>query len=66
MQEYQALISRPDYLARLQAARAAIERVGGRLVIGAPNAAGIHVVILRLPSRYTPDDFVPGLPFTPA
>jgi hypothetical protein len=60
---YEAVFSRPESVARVQAARRAIERAGGRLEIRPPNRAGMVVVTLTLPDPYTPDDFVPGLPF---
>jgi hypothetical protein len=62
---YQALLSNPENLARLQAARREIERVKGKVSIAAPNKAGLTLVILELPEGYTPDQFVPGLPFYP-
>lgn len=64
MASYEAVISRPDNLARIQAARRAIERIGGTVAIAPPNAVGMVLVVLTLPAPYTPDDFLPGIPFT--
>jgi hypothetical protein len=65
MVAYQALLSNPDNLARLQAAKREIERAKGRVSIAAPNKAGLTLVVLELPEGSTPDQFVPGLPFYP-
>jgi hypothetical protein len=62
---YQAMLSHPDNLARIQAAKREIERAKGRVRIAAPNAAGLTLVVLELPEGSTPDQFVPGLPFYP-
>jgi hypothetical protein len=62
---YQALLSNPDNLARVQAARRAIERANGRVSIAAPNTAGLILVVLELPEGFTPSQFVAGLPFYP-
>ncbi|HLY29814.1 MAG TPA: hypothetical protein VKQ36_02180 [Ktedonobacterales bacterium] len=64
MKRYQAVFSRPDNIARVQAARRAIERVGGKVEI-IPSNAGMTAVILTLPEPYRPEQFVPGLPFFP-
>lgn len=65
MVAYQALLSNRDNPARMQAAKGEIERAKGRVSIGAPNTAGLTLVVLELPEGYTPDQFVPGLPFYP-
>jgi hypothetical protein len=65
MRVYQALISRPDNIERIKQARQAIERVGGKITIEPPTQGGMTVVTLRLPDSYSPDDFLPGLPFYP-
>lgn len=65
MVAYQAVLSNPNNLARVQAARREIERANGRVSIAAPNMAGLTLVVLELPEGYTPDQFVPGLPFYP-
>lgn len=62
---YQALLSNPDNIRRIQAARALVERVGGRLEIGAPNTVGMVLVLLWLPAEITPDQVLPGIPFYP-
>ncbi len=65
MVAYQAMLSNPDNLARVLAAKREIERVKGRVRIAGPNTAGLTLVVLELPEGYTPDQFVPGLPFYP-
>ncbi len=65
VQTYEALLARPDNLARIEAQRRAIERVGGRLHIASASPSGLVMVTLTLPSTYRPDDFLPGLPFYP-
>lgn len=65
MVAYQAVLSNPNNLARVQAAKREIERANGRVSIATPNTAGLTLVVLELPEGYTPDHFVPGLPFYP-
>lgn len=62
---YQALLSNPENVARVQAARREVERVGGRVSLAPPTKAGMVAVILELPEGYRPEQFVPGLPFYP-
>ncbi|MBF6590098.1 MAG: hypothetical protein IVW57_06130 [Ktedonobacterales bacterium] len=62
---YQALLSHPDNLARVQAAKREIERVGGRLSLAPPTKTGMVAATLELPEGYRPEDFVPGVPFYP-
>jgi hypothetical protein len=66
MRAYEAVISRADNLARVQAARRAVERVGGKIAMAPANAAGMVLVVVTLPEPYTPDDFFPGVPFAEA
>ncbi len=63
---FQALLSRPNSVARINAMRAAIERVGGFIEIESPTASGMVVVTLTLPPPYQPSAFFPDLPFYPA
>lgn len=63
---YQALLSNPDKIRRIQAARREIERAGGRVEIGAPNRVGMVLVLLQLPATLTPEQVLPGIPFYPA
>lgn len=63
---YEAALTRRENVMQVEAARRAIEQVGGRVEISHPSSAGVVVVILHLPVRYTPHDFLPGLPFYPA
>jgi hypothetical protein len=65
MRTYEAALSRAENIAQVRAAIRAIERVGGRVSIGPPAPTGVVVVEITLPEPYTPDAFVPGLPFYP-
>ncbi len=65
MVEYEALLSHPDSLAQVHAARRAIEAVGGQIIIAPPTKTGLVRVTLRLPENYTPAQFLLGLPFYP-
>ena len=62
---YQALLSNPENLAQVRAARREIEQVGGKVSIAAPNKSGLTLVIIELPQGYAPNQFVPGVPFYP-
>jgi hypothetical protein len=63
IQTYEAMLSQAQHVARLQAARQAIERAGGKMKIAPPTSGGLILVTLRLPDPATPQDFLPGLPF---
>jgi hypothetical protein len=60
---YEAILAHPDSIARVVAAKAAIERAGGRVKLDPPTARGMVLVTLVLPEPYTPRDFLPSLPF---
>lgn len=60
---YEAILSHAANIAQVRAARSAIERVGGRVKIESPTPRGMVLVTLILPDGYTPQDFLPGLPF---
>lgn len=62
-QVYEASLSQRESLARVQAARRSIERAGGQVKYAQPTRSGMVLVTLILPDRYTPQDFLPGLPF---
>jgi hypothetical protein len=62
---YQALISHSDNLKRMREAQAKIAHIGGKVVIEPPNHLGMTLVTLWLPSSYTPEQVVPGIPFYP-
>lgn len=62
---YQALLSNPDNLARIQDARREIERRGGRVTFSPPTKAGMVAVVIELPEGIRPEDIVPGIPFYP-
>lgn len=59
---YEALLTRPENIAAVKQQVRIIERIGGRVII-APSALGGILVTLTLPVGYTPEQFVPGLPF---
>jgi hypothetical protein len=63
--QYQALLSNPDNLARIQAVRREIERVGGRVTFSSPTKSGMIAVLLDLPEGYRPEEILPGVPFYP-
>jgi hypothetical protein len=62
---YEATLSNPQNVVRVQAARAQIERVGGRVVIAPPTTSGMIIVTLLLPPEYSPAQFLSDLPFYP-
>ena len=62
---YQALLSNPQNVARVQAAKGQIERLGGRVSIAPPSKVGMVLVLLELPETHQPDQFFPGIPFYP-
>lgn len=63
--QYQALLANPRNVATVQARRIAVERVGGQVAIAPPTKVGMVLVILTLPSGYTPEQFFPDIPFYP-
>jgi hypothetical protein len=65
MKVYEAILSQPDSLARVQTARRMIERAGGIIKLAPPTSSGMVFVTLVLPDRYLPQDFLAGLPFYP-
>jgi hypothetical protein len=60
---YEAILASPASIAQVGSARPAIERAGGRVKVAPPTSSGMVLVTLILPDNYTPQDFVPGLPF---
>ena len=60
---YEALLAQAESIARVKAARRAIERAGGTVKLAPPTASGMVLVTLTLPDRHTPQEFMPGLPF---
>ena len=65
MRAYQALLARPENLAKVQAKRRAVEAVGGKIEIAPPTSTGMIMVVLWLPPQHQPSDFSPDLPFYP-
>jgi hypothetical protein len=65
MQHFEAMLTRPESLMRVQAARPEIERIGGRMEIQPSGTRDLSLVLLRLPEPYQPDDFLPDIPFFP-
>lgn len=60
---YQSQLSLPASLARARDVAGAIERIGGRVEFLPTGMSGITTVRLLLPLPYTPEHFLPGLPF---
>jgi hypothetical protein len=60
---YEALLASPANIAQVESTRLVIERAGGRVKLAPPTSSGMVLVTLILPDRYTPQDFLPGLPF---
>jgi hypothetical protein len=65
MQHFEAMLTRPESLMRVQATRPEIERIGGRMEIQPSGSPDLTLVLLRLPEPYHPDDFLPDIPFFP-
>lgn len=65
MQHFEAMLTRPESLIRVQEARSAIERVGGRIEIQPSGSPDLTIVLLHLPEPFQPDEFVPEVPFFP-
>jgi hypothetical protein len=65
MVAYQAVLRNPNNVARVQAARRAIEQVGGQVRVAPPTKDGMTLVVLSLPEGNAPEQFLPGLPFYP-
>jgi hypothetical protein len=60
---FQAVLTRPESLDRIRQATGQIERARGRVRIESTTTMGIFTVLLELPDPYTPEMFVPGIPF---
>ena len=65
MQHFEAMLTRPESLVRVEAARSSIERIGGRIEIQPSGSPDLTIVVLRLPAPHQPDEFLPELPFFP-
>jgi hypothetical protein len=64
-QTYEAALARAETVQQARAQQRAIERIGGRMIIGPPGANGMTLVRIILPEPYTPAEFLPNLPFFP-
>jgi hypothetical protein len=62
---YQALLSNPQNVARVRAAKGDIERIGGTVSIAPPTNVGMVLVLVELPDTHRPEQFFPGMPFYP-
>lgn len=62
---YEAILSQPQSLAQVRQARRFIEAVGGRVHLAPPTKAGMVLVTLLLPEGYSPQHYLPTLPFYP-
>jgi hypothetical protein len=65
MQHFEAMLTRPESLMRVQAARPEIQRIGGRIEIQPSGTPDLTLVLLHLPEPHQPDDFLPDIPFFP-
>lgn len=65
LRTYQAQLTLPASLARVRAARATIERAGGRIELLPTDVTGLTTVRIHLPERLLPEQFLPDLPFYP-
>lgn len=63
---YEAVLSHSSNLARINTARSAIERAGGKLHVAPLRAGDMTLVTLTLPETHPPERFLPGLPFFPS
>lgn len=61
---YEAALSAAS-VARVVAARRSIEEKRGKVLIAPSGTSGMTIVVLTLPEQFTPEMFVPGLPFYP-
>ncbi len=62
---YQALLAHPRNIAEVQARRRDVERMGGRVEMAPPTAAGMVLVLLHLPAGISPAQLFPAIPFYP-
>ncbi|MGZ6285561.1 MAG: hypothetical protein ACXWQ5_19970 [Ktedonobacterales bacterium] len=63
---YEAILSNANNLVRVNEARHAIQQAGGKLSVALLQTQGMMLVTLTLPDIYSPDRFLPGLPFYPS
>ena len=62
---YEAMLAHPASVARVVAARPAIERAGGSVKFAPPTASGMVLVTLILPDQFIPENSCLGFRFTP-
>jgi hypothetical protein len=62
---YQAQVTLPTTLARIQAARSVIELSGGKLEFVMTTTPGLTIVRITLPESLPLDAVLPGIPFFP-
>ncbi len=62
-QTYEARLATRENIERVQAVKRAIEQVRGTVRIAPTRTAGVMVVLLTLPAGYSPEMFLPGIPF---
>lgn len=65
LRAYQASVTLPATLQRIQGARERIARLGGEVEILPTATPGLTIVRLLLPKEVTPEAAVPGVPFFP-
>ena len=65
MRHFEAMLTRPASVLCVQAARPTIERIGGRIEIQPSGSPDLMLVLLHLPERYQPHEFLPQIPLFP-
>ena len=62
---YQALLANPQNIAEVKSRIRDVERVGGRVEMAPPTAAGMVLILLHLPADISPAQLFPTIPFYP-
>ncbi len=62
-QTYEARLTTPESIKRVQAAKRAVEQVRGTIQIVPTRTSGVVIVLLTLPDGYRAESLLPGIPF---
>lgn len=62
-QTYEARLTTPESIKRVQAAKRAVEQVRGTIQIVPTRTPGVVIVLLTLPDGYRAESLLPGIPF---
>lgn len=62
-QTFEARLTTPESIERVQAAKRPIEQVRGTLRMVPTRTPGVVIVLLTLPDGYHPESILPGIPF---